>query len=160
MVRGTLSHHAGYKKIAAAPGYAGAKGDFFNASRQQEVVANAPAIHDMREPADRVFGAAAQAPMLMSMAKAEAGKDAVERAKVMNKLKSTVVASDDEKIAGGQMKSVEDKTFYMVNGFWTDRATPPRTSPSRKKSLSAATTTSSLCTTIPALPNTWPSASN
>jgi Ca-activated chloride channel family protein len=57
--------------------------------------------------------------------KTSSGKDAVVRAKQVSTLKhSDAIASLDkeEQAAGikGSVKSVEDKTFYFRDGFWTD----------------------------------------
>lgn len=51
--------------------------------------------------------------------KSESGKDAVVVAKTLNQLKESSNLRD-KNIFSGAMKNVEDKTFYMVNGFWTD----------------------------------------
>lgn len=46
------------------------------------------------------------------------GKQAVTREKKMDDFRNAVVLKDEESGAG--IKSVEDKTFYLRNGFWTD----------------------------------------
>src|SRR5262249_7977860 len=48
------------------------------------------------------------------------GKKAVERSKVVREYKWTTVAADKDANEQAGVKSVEDKTFYLKNGFWTD----------------------------------------
>ncbi len=49
------------------------------------------------------------------------GRDAVSMSKQMNALKATTVAySGSKDLAGAAVKVIEDKTFYIVNGVWTD----------------------------------------
>jgi len=48
------------------------------------------------------------------------GKNAVERSKVVREYKWTTVAADKDANEQAGVKSVEDKTFYLKNGFWTD----------------------------------------
>lgn len=45
------------------------------------------------------------------------GKDAVSRERAMNELKQTVALKEE---AASNMKIVEEKTFYLRGGFWTD----------------------------------------
>jgi Ca-activated chloride channel homolog len=49
----------------------------------------------------------------------ETGKGAVVRAKLLNKLKDSV-AVEQEKAGSPSVKTVDSKTFYLRNGFWTD----------------------------------------
>ena len=51
----------------------------------------------------------------------ETGKTAVENAKKLNLMKDTI-SLDQEKPAGGAVKTVEGKTFFLKDGFWTDSA--------------------------------------
>lgn len=53
------------------------------------------------------------------------GQLAVSRAKKVDQLK-TAYLSQDEKVNG--IKNVEDKTFYLANGFWTDSGYNPSVS--------------------------------
>ena len=49
------------------------------------------------------------------------GKDAVTMSKQMNALKTTTVAYGGGKgLGGAAVKIIEDKTFYSVDGVWTD----------------------------------------
>ena len=52
------------------------------------------------------------------MAMPSVGRDAVIAAKKVSSLKNSVALEKEEASAG--TKSVEDKTFYLVNGYWTD----------------------------------------
>lgn len=51
--------------------------------------------------------------------KEESGQKAVLIAKTLNELKESN-AIDKQDLMAGEMKTVEDKTFYMVSGFWTE----------------------------------------
>ena len=82
------------------------KASFFNAPKEMEVLDESPVIRDYRE-------ASAGAMDKVS------GKDAVERSKKMNALKSSTVAYRSD-AAAAAVKAVEDKTFYFANGVWTD----------------------------------------
>jgi uncharacterized protein YegL len=109
----------------------GAKAAFYAAPQQFQMIDDRTTVHDFKEaPASSpVSGSnmsmakkgvmAAAVPMPSGSPMSEAGKDAVSRSVQMNKLKSSMVA-DNEESAGGALKSVDDKTFYLVNGFWTD----------------------------------------
>lgn len=66
----------------------------------------------------RSFAAGSAAQALAPVA-SYSGKQAVWHAKALNSLKDTV-ALDSEKSESASMKSVEDKTFYLRNGYWTD----------------------------------------
>jgi Ca-activated chloride channel family protein len=49
------------------------------------------------------------------------GKDAVSMSKQMNALKLTTVAyTGSKELSGAAVKVIEDKTFYAVDGVWTD----------------------------------------
>jgi hypothetical protein len=49
------------------------------------------------------------------------GKDAVDMSKQMNALKSTTVAYTGSKgLGAATVKVIEDKTFYSIEGVWTD----------------------------------------
>jgi Ca-activated chloride channel family protein len=62
------------------------------------------------------------------------GKDAVSVAKQMNALKSTTVAySGGSGIGGATVKVIEDKTFYSVDGVWTDSSYKADTKQALKK---------------------------
>lgn len=80
------------------------KAGFNKAPMQLQVVSDSPIVYDARSTV---------------------GKDAVERAKKVSNLKnSDALASADKEEAEagikGSVKSVEDKTFYFRDGFWTD----------------------------------------
>ncbi|MBC7996775.1 MAG: hypothetical protein IAF58_02465, partial [Leptolyngbya sp.] len=47
------------------------------------------------------------------------GQKAVMIAKTLNELKESD-AINKQDLLSGEMKTIEDKTFYLVNGFWTD----------------------------------------
>jgi hypothetical protein len=49
----------------------------------------------------------------------ESGQKAVLVAKTLNELKESNAINKQDLMAG-EMKTIEDKTFYMVNGFWTE----------------------------------------
>jgi len=49
----------------------------------------------------------------------ESGQKAVLLAKRINELKNSRAIGKDD-LPGGQVKTVDDKTFYMVDGFWTE----------------------------------------
>ncbi|MBA3992432.1 MAG: hypothetical protein C0469_02825 [Cyanobacteria bacterium DS2.3.42] len=49
----------------------------------------------------------------------ESGQKAVFVAKTLNELKESNAINKQDLMAG-EMKTIEDKTFYMVNGFWTE----------------------------------------
>jgi len=51
--------------------------------------------------------------------KEESGQKAVLIAKTLNELKESDAINKQDLMAG-EMKTVEDKTFYMVSGFWTE----------------------------------------
>jgi hypothetical protein len=51
--------------------------------------------------------------------KEESGQKAVLIAKTLNELKESNAINKQDLMAG-EMKTIEDKTFYMVNGFWTE----------------------------------------
>ncbi len=51
--------------------------------------------------------------------KEESGQKAVLIAKTLNELKESDAINKQDLMAG-EMKTVEDKTFYLVNGFWTE----------------------------------------
>ncbi len=46
------------------------------------------------------------------------GKSAVVRAKLMNRMKDTVAVDSDKK--NSAIKTADDKTFYLKDGFWVD----------------------------------------
>jgi Ca-activated chloride channel family protein len=48
------------------------------------------------------------------------GKEAVQREKAMSNFKDALLVADKKQDAG--LKTVEDKTFFMRGGFWTDSA--------------------------------------
>lgn len=56
------------------------------------------------------------------------GKDAVKRAKEMSKLKQSLAMHEEKNDKGG-IKIVEDKTFYLHNGIWTDSSFEQSKSP-------------------------------
>jgi Ca-activated chloride channel family protein len=88
---------------------------FYNAPRQQEIVDDRPVVKDFRGDfaTDELKQAAAR-----SFASAPSvGKAAVERAKVAVDLKES--ASESRETAQG-MKVVDDKTFYLRDGFWSE----------------------------------------
>lgn len=51
---------------------------------------------------------------------APAGKSAVARSKAVREFKWTTVAADRQASKDVGIKAVEDKTFYLKDGFWTD----------------------------------------
>ncbi len=51
--------------------------------------------------------------------KEESGQKAVLIAKTLNELKESNAINKQDLMAG-EMKTIEDKTFYLVDGFWTD----------------------------------------
>ncbi|HEY9869548.1 MAG TPA: VIT domain-containing protein [Candidatus Obscuribacterales bacterium] len=51
---------------------------------------------------------------------APAGKSAVARSKAVREFQWTTVAADKEAKKDAGIKAVEDKTFYLREGFWTD----------------------------------------
>ncbi len=51
--------------------------------------------------------------------KEESGQKAVLVAKTLNELKESNAINKQDLMAG-EMKTIEDKTFYMVDGFWTE----------------------------------------
>src|SRR5262249_997525 len=56
-----------------------------------------------------------------SLASADvAGKSAVTRSKAVREYQWTTVAADKDANEKAGVKSVEDKTFYLRDGFWTD----------------------------------------
>ncbi len=64
----------------------------------------------------------------------DSGKEAVFRSKKMNELKaSTTVAYKGESAASAAVKAVDDKTFYFVNGVWTDSDYSSKSSGTLKK---------------------------
>jgi Ca-activated chloride channel family protein len=60
------------------------------------------------------------------------GEAAVSRAKAMNALKSTELAYN-KKDASEAIKVVEDKTFYLVDGIWTDSSYDAATNAKRQQ---------------------------
>ncbi len=48
------------------------------------------------------------------------GKFAVEKAKQLNSLKDSIALDEEKKSKNENVKSVDDKTFYLHSGFWTD----------------------------------------
>ncbi len=83
----------------------------FKAAKSIHVLNSAPMVKDLR-----------------AAERKEVGQDAVAFAKVASKMKeqNTLAMDDSEKSeqeglhAGATMKHVDDKTFYLVNGVWTD----------------------------------------
>lgn len=79
------------------------------AAKSMHVMDSAPIVRDLR-----------------SAERKEVGQNAVAFAKVASKMKDVVALADAEKSgeegfhAGATMKHVDDKTFYLVNGVWTD----------------------------------------
>lgn len=57
--------------------------------------------------------------MRVADSKEESGQKAVLIAKTLNELKESDAINKQDLMAG-EMKTVEDKTFYMVSGFWTE----------------------------------------
>lgn len=51
--------------------------------------------------------------------KSESGQKAVLVAKTLNELKESNAINKQDLMAG-EMKTIEDKTFYLVDGFWTE----------------------------------------
>ncbi len=77
----------------------------------------------VNSPVQQSLGRQISADSLSSAAVYETGRDAVVQAKSVNKLKSSAVLSD-ARVPGNltSIKTVEDKTFYLLNGTWTDSA--------------------------------------
>lgn len=101
--------------------------------RQVQIIDDRPVVRDMRESANSsvaTYGAAAQAPAEAKMRwkfspniyKLEApratGHDAVIASKSISNLRNSESVDDKEKAQG--TKVVDDKTFYMIDGYWTD----------------------------------------
>jgi Ca-activated chloride channel family protein len=60
-------------------------------------------------------------PIMRDFREAPTGQAAVNMSKQMNALKASTVAYSGAKgLAGSAIKVIEDKTFYTVNGVWTD----------------------------------------
>ncbi|MBX9689029.1 MAG: VWA domain-containing protein [Candidatus Obscuribacterales bacterium] len=107
------------------------KAQAFNAPRAVQMLDDEVSVRDMREAAGgfgTVFagggGASGEgmkiappntAPMPLS------GKRAVKNAKELNEMKDSF-ALDAAKKESNAIKTVEDKTFYLRNGYWTDSA--------------------------------------
>lgn len=97
---------------SAAPGSSSAvhgRMSHFKAAKSMHVTDSAPIVRDLR-----------------SAERKEVGQNAVAFAKVASKMKDVVALADAEKSGeeglhvGATMKHVDDKTFYLVNGVWTD----------------------------------------
>ena len=50
------------------------------------------------------------------------GRTAVENAKKNNVMKDSIALEQDKGSSASGVKTVDDKTFYLKNGFWTDSA--------------------------------------
>jgi Ca-activated chloride channel homolog len=94
-------------------GVAGAPG-FFAGREMQAMDAAAPVVRDFRMAEESARSS------LMSLKTASvAGKDAVRRAKKFDEMKVIAqLPADKERNAG--VKTIEDKTFYLKDGVWTD----------------------------------------
>lgn len=87
------------------------RGTFHRAGKSIQIMDDKPTLRDLR-----------------SAEKKQVGQDAVVFAKVAAKMKDTVALAEAEKseqdgwhaVGNGAMKHVDDKTFYLVNGVWTD----------------------------------------
>lgn len=78
---------------------------FYNAPRQIQILDDMPSVRMY----DAIKGKISSAPA--------SGKDAVTRERAMNELKQTVALKEE---SASNMKIVEEKTFYLRGGFWTD----------------------------------------
>lgn len=66
--------------------------------------------------------------------KEESGQKAVLVAKTLNELKESDAINKQDLMAG-EMKTVEDKTFYMVSGFWTESTFQSRAADKKVKEI-------------------------
>ena len=127
--------------VSSASASDGSKG-FFRAKKSMDSFSDmaAPGAHPTPAPSARLAmirqGGAGGGDFNMRVAKASAtideredsdisavstGKDAVTMSKQMNALKATTVAySGGKGLGGAAVKIIEDKTFYSVDGVWTD----------------------------------------
>jgi Ca-activated chloride channel family protein len=116
-VRGAmLQNQMGSKKAMAGS-------RFYNAPREVHVMAERPVITDFRA-ADAVSMSEGRAEMASALAPGAtvSGKVAVLRQKEFSKLKDTVALDDSNARRDAGVKSIEEKTFLMRGGFWTDSA--------------------------------------
>ncbi|MBX9723617.1 MAG: hypothetical protein K2X81_19590, partial [Candidatus Obscuribacterales bacterium] len=76
--------------------------------------------HASMAPSAMSFGAGAGGDGAGFSADAISGKFAVEKAKQLNSLKDSIALDEEKKSRNENVKSVDDKTFYLRSGFWTD----------------------------------------
>lgn len=115
---------------------------FYSAPRRIQIVDERPVITDFREaphPAPMAlpsysgsgggasgYGAGVAlgdegAALRASLAGAPvSGQVAVKKAKEVDAFKNSAVATRDDQARNGGVKTIEDKTFYLRDGYWTD----------------------------------------
>lgn len=120
----------------------GASGTWYNAKRDMQILDERPLVNDFRSAPGAPnavslpkasFGAMSQSTNMAaspgpfqgsyaqsySFAEAETtGKGAVVKAKMMNRLKDSIAVDEEKK--SSDIKSVDDKTFYLKDGYWVD----------------------------------------
>lgn len=110
---------------------------WYSAPRQVQIVDDRPSLSDFRrspsaESAMQLPAPSSTHPSYMaagrmsanhsghSYAEESTGKSAVVKAKLMNRMKDSLAVDEEKNLSG--TKTIDEKTFYLKDGFWVDSA--------------------------------------